>query len=262
MQFPGLDGVLPGFGRHGRTTGASASSSSDAKSPHWTGARNSPRTFGHFGRSGTFLWVDPERELALACLTDRDFGDWAKEAWPRLSDAVLAGGTGLGCPATWASSTAGASAPAAATSSLRPSTAIPAARRAGRSTTRTRRRRCRACSSATGACCSARRIEPRQGHWDLPGGFLEEGEEPLEGLRREFREETGLEVEPVEWLGAFLDPYNAYLVLGLTWVVRAEGEPSPPTTSPSSPGSLPTSFRRRWRSRARTRAAHLGREAL
>ena len=70
-----------------------------------------------------------------------------------------------------------------------------------------------------------RAIEPRLGHWDLPGGFLEEGEEPLDGLRREFREETGLEVEPVEWLGAFLDPYNAYWVLGLTWVVRADGEP-------------------------------------
>ena len=62
----------------------------DGKSPHWTGARNSPRTFGHFGRSGTFLWVDPDAGIALACLTDRDFGDWAREAWPRLSDAVLA----------------------------------------------------------------------------------------------------------------------------------------------------------------------------
>ena len=46
----------------------------DAKSPHWTGTRNSPRTFGHFGGSGTFLWVDPEAELALACLTDLEFG--------------------------------------------------------------------------------------------------------------------------------------------------------------------------------------------
>ena len=52
-------------------------------------AGKSPRTFGHFGGSGTFLWVDPERGLALGVLTDLEFGDWAKEAWPRLSDAVL-----------------------------------------------------------------------------------------------------------------------------------------------------------------------------
>jgi CubicO group peptidase (beta-lactamase class C family) len=62
----------------------------DKKRPHWTGERNSPRTFGHFGQSGSFLWVDPEAGLACACLADRGFGDWAKEAWPRLSDAILA----------------------------------------------------------------------------------------------------------------------------------------------------------------------------
>jgi ADP-ribose pyrophosphatase YjhB (NUDIX family) len=70
-----------------------------------------------------------------------------------------------------------------------------------------------------------RAIEPRLGHWDLPGGFLEEGEEALDGLRREFEEETGLAVEPVDWLGACLDPYAGYWVLGLTWLVRADGEP-------------------------------------
>ena len=70
-----------------------------------------------------------------------------------------------------------------------------------------------------------RKIEPRRGHWDLPGGFLEEAEHPLDGLRREFREETGIDVEPVEWLGACIDPYDAYFVLGLTWIVRGEGEP-------------------------------------
>jgi 8-oxo-dGTP diphosphatase len=72
-----------------------------------------------------------------------------------------------------------------------------------------------------------RKIDPRKGFWDLPGGFLEEGEPPLEGLRREFREETGLEVEPVEFVGAFVDPYDAAYVLGLTWIVEAEGEPVP-----------------------------------
>jgi CubicO group peptidase (beta-lactamase class C family) len=89
VAFPGLVGVLPGFGRMEPNDWGLGFELRDGKSPHWTGARNSPRTFGHFGRSGTFLWVDPEAELALACLTDLDFGDWAKEAWPRLADAVL-----------------------------------------------------------------------------------------------------------------------------------------------------------------------------
>ena len=90
VVFPGLSGVLPGFGRQDRNDWGLGFELRDEKSPHWTGARNSPRTFGHFGRSGTFLWVDPAADAACACLTDLDFGDWARDAWPRLSDAVLA----------------------------------------------------------------------------------------------------------------------------------------------------------------------------
>ena len=90
VQFPRLTGVLPGFGRQEPNDWGLGFELRDGKSPHWTGAHNSPRTFGHFGRSGTFLWVDPDAEVALACLTDRPFGDWAAEAWPRLADAVLA----------------------------------------------------------------------------------------------------------------------------------------------------------------------------
>lgn len=70
-----------------------------------------------------------------------------------------------------------------------------------------------------------RKIEPRRGYWDLPGGFLEEGESTLDGLKREFLEETGLEVEIVDWIGAYVDPYDSNYVLGLCWVVRGEGEP-------------------------------------
>ena len=90
VQFPGLGGVVPGIGRFDPNDWGLGFELKDAKSPHWTGTGNSPRTFGHFGGSGTFLWVDPEAQLALACLTDRKFGDWALEAWPRLSDGVLA----------------------------------------------------------------------------------------------------------------------------------------------------------------------------
>ncbi|HEY2355387.1 MAG TPA: serine hydrolase domain-containing protein [Gaiellaceae bacterium] len=93
VQFPGLTGVLPGFGRMEPNDWGLTFELRDGKSPHWTGARNSPRTFGHFGRSGTFLWVDPDARLACGVLASRDFGDWAIEAWPAYSDAVLAAGS-------------------------------------------------------------------------------------------------------------------------------------------------------------------------
>jgi CubicO group peptidase (beta-lactamase class C family) len=89
VAFPGLDGVLPGFGRQSPNDWGLGFELRDGKAPHWTGSRNSPATFGHFGRSGTFLWVDPAAGLACACVTNRDFGPWAAEAWPALSDQVV-----------------------------------------------------------------------------------------------------------------------------------------------------------------------------
>ena len=88
VQFPGLAGVLPSWGRMDPNDWGLAFELRDSKSPHWTGTVASPRTFGHFGASGTFLWADPEAGVALGVLADREFGPWAKEAWPALSDAV------------------------------------------------------------------------------------------------------------------------------------------------------------------------------
>src|SRR5215207_8518671 len=88
VQFPGLAGVIPEMGRFDPNDWGLGFELKDEKPGHWSGSKPSPRTFGHFGGSGTFLWVDPEAEVALGVLTDLDFGDWAKEAWPRLSDAV------------------------------------------------------------------------------------------------------------------------------------------------------------------------------
>jgi CubicO group peptidase (beta-lactamase class C family) len=90
VQFPGLAGVLPDVGRFDPLDWGLGFELKDGKEPHWSGSRTSPKTFGHFGGSGTFLWVDPEASVALCCLTDREFDEWALEAWPKLSDAVLA----------------------------------------------------------------------------------------------------------------------------------------------------------------------------
>ena len=88
VQFPGLAGVIPEMGRFDPNDWGLGFELRDEKPGHWSGTRVSPCTFGHWGGSGTFVWVDPEADLALGVLSDRDFGEWAREAWPRLSDAV------------------------------------------------------------------------------------------------------------------------------------------------------------------------------
>ena len=88
VQFPGLSGVLPDYGRFDPLDWG-LGVQLNTRPPTWMGTRTSTRAFGHFGGSGTFVWVDPEPGVACVALTDREFGDWAKEAWPAISDAVL-----------------------------------------------------------------------------------------------------------------------------------------------------------------------------
>ena len=90
VAFPGLDGLVPGYGKQSPNDWGLGFEIRDGKSPHWTAPSNSPGTFGHFGRSGTFAWVDPEAGCGLVVLTDREFEAWAKPLWPALSEAVLA----------------------------------------------------------------------------------------------------------------------------------------------------------------------------
>jgi ADP-ribose pyrophosphatase YjhB (NUDIX family) len=69
-----------------------------------------------------------------------------------------------------------------------------------------------------------RAFDPGQGLWDLPGGFLHEDEHPLDGLRREIREETALEIEPIDFLGFWLEPYDGRSVLCLAWTAHGRGK--------------------------------------
>lgn len=94
-QWAGLSGVIPGLGRFdpnpwGLGFELKGPKGTAGTRPHWTAPDGSPRTFGHFGGSGTFLWVDPDAHLACAALTDRPFGDWAIPLWSGLSTKVLA----------------------------------------------------------------------------------------------------------------------------------------------------------------------------
>jgi len=45
--------------------------------------------------------------------------------------------------------------------------------------------------------------EPLKGEWSIPGGMLELGEELADAVQRELKEETGLEVEPLECILVF-----------------------------------------------------------
>jgi 8-oxo-dGTP diphosphatase len=70
-----------------------------------------------------------------------------------------------------------------------------------------------------------RAFDPAAGLWDLPGGFLHEDEHPLDALHREILEETALEIDPVDFLGFWLEPYDGRIVLCLTFTALVSGEP-------------------------------------
>lgn len=88
-QFGDLDGVVPGVGRFDPCPWGLGPEIRGGKSPHWTSPNNSAATYGHFGGSGTFAWVDPIGDLACAVLTGREFDEWALTHWPEFSTAVL-----------------------------------------------------------------------------------------------------------------------------------------------------------------------------
>jgi ADP-ribose pyrophosphatase YjhB (NUDIX family) len=75
-----------------------------------------------------------------------------------------------------------------------------------------------------------RKNNPRKGMWDTLGGFLEGSEHPIDGLRREIREELGVEIEVEDFLGFFMGKYIyqeiEYDTLNLAWICRIKsGEP-------------------------------------
>ncbi len=93
IHYPTLAGIVPGVGRYEQCPWGLGFEVRGTKQPHWTGTANSTRTFGHFGGSGTMFWIDPDRDLALVALADRNFDEWSSaaiESWVALSDAVIA----------------------------------------------------------------------------------------------------------------------------------------------------------------------------
>ncbi len=92
-HFIELEGILPGYGQQSPNTWGLGFEIRSNKSPHWSASTNSVATFGHFGRAGSLLWVDPIKRVGFVSLADKDFGPWAKEAWPVVSERVLSEAT-------------------------------------------------------------------------------------------------------------------------------------------------------------------------
>lgn len=92
VQFPALSGLVPGVGSFSPNPWGLGFEIHGSKSPHWMGRLNSSETVGHFGGSGTMMWIDPGHRVGMVALTDRDFDDWstiALDVWPQVSDAVI-----------------------------------------------------------------------------------------------------------------------------------------------------------------------------
>lgn len=92
IQFPTLSGLVPGVGSFSPNPWGLGFEIHGTKSPHWMGAANSPATVGHFGGSGTMMWVDPVPRIGMVAFTDRDFDEWsaaALAAWPLVSDTII-----------------------------------------------------------------------------------------------------------------------------------------------------------------------------
>lgn len=88
IQFPSLEGFVPGYGKHRPCPWALGLEYRGEKSPHWLGVDQPSDTVGHFGQSGTFMWIDDALRVFTIILTDRPFGSWCKNLWPEFNNRL------------------------------------------------------------------------------------------------------------------------------------------------------------------------------
>ena len=87
--FPELRGALPGFGSADPNLWGLGFEIRGNKKPHWTGILHDPTTFGHFGGTGSFRWVDPSRRLIGASVSTEVFGQWAVDGWATVNTVLI-----------------------------------------------------------------------------------------------------------------------------------------------------------------------------
>ena len=90
MQLPG---VVPGYGFHRDNAWGLGCEIHAGKDPHWTLPGSSAQTYGHFGQSGSFLWIDPACQLGAVFLGQEPFGALHKRLWVQLNRALREEGT-------------------------------------------------------------------------------------------------------------------------------------------------------------------------
>ncbi|WP_165243505.1 serine hydrolase domain-containing protein [Corynebacterium lizhenjunii] len=92
VQFAGLRGIVPGYGPFVDNTWGlgfevHGSKGRDGGREHWM-SKLPADAVGHFGMSGTYLWMVPGAQAAMVMLSNRDFGDWAKPLWAEVNARV------------------------------------------------------------------------------------------------------------------------------------------------------------------------------
>lgn len=85
---PGLRGVLPGYGHQRDNLWAAGVELHGNKSPHYLPEDFPPDVIGHFGQSGSFIWVDRAAGAAGVFLGEKPFGLEHKEIWPSLNAQI------------------------------------------------------------------------------------------------------------------------------------------------------------------------------
>ncbi|HHT40987.1 MAG TPA: beta-lactamase family protein [Actinomyces sp.] len=86
VVYPGLKGLTPGYGSYSDNTWGLGLEIKGAKVRTWFPRNASKNSFGHFGQSGSFLWIDPDNNRAMAFLGEEPFGAWHRKNWQRLGD--------------------------------------------------------------------------------------------------------------------------------------------------------------------------------
>lgn len=89
VHFPHLDGIVPGYGNFRPCPWGIGAEIKGEKQAHWTAPSSSGKTFGHFGQSGSFLWVDPLSGERAVFLGEEPFGPWHRDNWSALNEEIL-----------------------------------------------------------------------------------------------------------------------------------------------------------------------------